>query len=264
MAAQRLEGGVGLLGGNDRQELAFVGDVQRIDSEQVAGPGDRGIDGQGGLVQDHGEAGVVGELVADRPDAAPGRVPQPASRRGGREQRLDELGHGGGVGPDVRLESQVASRQHHRHPVVGNGAGDEDAIAALDAIGAQPPAGRDDADPGRCHVQPVGCAPADDLGVTGDDRHTGRGGRLGHVGDDLAELVDRRSPPRDERGREPVRPGAHHGEVVDRPVDGEVTDRSARETERLHHERIGGERQRLAVGQSDECRIGQRAVAPDR
>ena len=41
--------------------------------------------------------------------------------------------------------------------------------------------------------------------------------------------------------------GTHDSEVIDRPVDREVTDRSTRETKRLHHERIGGERQRLTV-----------------
>ena len=74
MTAQSLDGRIGLLGGNDRQELAFVGDVQRVDSEQVTGPGDRGINWKGGFVQHDGQASVVGQLVADGPDTTAGRV----------------------------------------------------------------------------------------------------------------------------------------------------------------------------------------------
>ena len=100
-------------------------------------PATAGSIGQGGLVQHDGEAGVVGELVAHGPDAATGRVAQPARRRCGGEQRFDELGHRRSVGLDVGLEREVASRQHHRHPVIGDGAGDEDPVASLDEVGAE-------------------------------------------------------------------------------------------------------------------------------
>jgi hypothetical protein len=142
--------------------------------------------------------------------------------------------------------------------VIGNCAGDENTIAALDEISSQPAAGRDDADAGRRHIQPVGCASADDLRVTGDDRHAGHRGSLGHVGDHLTELADGEAFLDDERRRQPVRMSPHHGKVIDRPVDGEVTDRSTRETKRFHYERVGGERQRLTVGKRDERRVGQR------
>ena len=74
--------------------------------------------------------------------------------------------------------------------MIGNGAGDKDAIATLDEIGSQPATGRDHADTGRCHIQTVGCTSADDLGVTGDDCHTGRLRSLRHVGDNPPELAD--------------------------------------------------------------------------
>ena len=60
----------------------------------------------------------------------------------------------------------------------------------------------------------------------------GRRGR-GHVGDDGAELGDREALLDHEGGRQPRRPPALHGEVVDRPVDGQVPDRATREPSRL-------------------------------
>ena len=73
-----------------------------------------------------------------------------------------------------------------------------------------------------------------------------RRGRLGHVGDDRAQLVDREALLDHERGRQPRRPRALHGEVVDGAVHREVADRAAGEPQRLHDERVGGERQPLA------------------
>ena len=122
MRPQRGERGVGLVRGDDRDELALVGDVQRVDAEQVARADHRGRDGQQRLVEHDAEVGVAGELVADRADAAAGRVAHPAGRRRGVEQRLDELAERRGVGADVGLEREVAAGQHHGHAVVGDGA----------------------------------------------------------------------------------------------------------------------------------------------
>ena len=105
---------------------------------------------------------------------------------------------------------------------------------------------RDDADTGGRDEQTVGRAAADDLGVAGDDLDARGPRRLGHVGHDRAQLVDREALFDDERGRQPRRLGALHREVVHRAVDGEMADRAAREAQRLHDERVGAEREPLA------------------
>ena len=46
MGAQRGERGVGFVGGDDRDELALVGDVERVDAEQLARAGHRRPDRQ--------------------------------------------------------------------------------------------------------------------------------------------------------------------------------------------------------------------------
>ena len=70
--------------------------------------------------------------------------------------------------------------------------------------------------------------------------------RLGHVGDDLAQLVDREALLDHERRRQPRGLRALHREVVHGAVHREVADRAAREPQRLHHERVGAEREPLA------------------
>ncbi len=97
------------------------------------------------------------------------------------------------------------------------------------ADGGQVAAGRDDPDPGRRDVHPVGRATVDDLGVAGHDGHAcGRRG-LGHVRHHLAQHVDGQALLEHEGGgeREGARP--HHGQVVDGPVHGQVAHRAAGE-----------------------------------
>jgi hypothetical protein len=55
----------------------------------------------------------------------------------------------------------------------------------------------------------------------------------------------------DERRRQPQRPRADHRQVIDRAVDRQLTDRTAGEADRLHHERVGGQRQARVV--ETEC-----------
>ena len=80
---------------------------------------------------------------------------------------------GGGVALDRGLELQVAARDHDRHAVVGERAGEEYAVAGahsmrpeIDAVGHRP-------DPGGRDVEAVGLAALDDLRVAGDNRNAG-------------------------------------------------------------------------------------------
>lgn len=51
---------------------------------------------------------------------------------------------------------------------------------------------------------------------------------------------------------------ADHGQVVDGAVHGEMSDRAARESQGLHHKRVGGHRDSLPTGQCENCTIAQR------
>ena len=183
------------------------------------------------LVQHDGEIGITGQLVADRPDAAPRRIAQPPRRGSGREQALDQVVQRRGVGDDVGVEREIAAGEHHRDAVVGDGARHEDDVAGLDPRPArQLPTGGDEPDSRRRDVHAVGGAPVDDLGVAGHDGDAGRAAASAMSATIVAQRLDREALLEHECRRERSGSGAHHREVVDRAVDREVTDRSAGET----------------------------------
>ena len=248
MSAHRRQCGVDLVGRHDSDHLALVGDVQRVDAQEIARADHGRGDGKARLVEDDRQVGVPGELVADRANATPGRVAQPTRAGGGGEERLDEIVDRRGVRPDVRLEGKVATGQHHRHAVVGDRAGDEHPVARPHLFRSEHTSCWDQPDPCRRDVQPVGGARSDDLRVAGHDAHTGGRGGLSHVGDDGVQLGDREALLDHEGRGERHRPPALDGDVVHRSVHGQVPDRATREPSRRHDERVGAERQTLSAG----------------
>ena len=68
-------------GRDEGHELALVGDVHRVDAEQLGRAGDRRVHRHVGLAHDDRHAGGAGQLVEHRGDAAAGGVAQAAQRR---------------------------------------------------------------------------------------------------------------------------------------------------------------------------------------
>lgn len=184
------QGGIDLLDRDDGHEPALVGDVEGIDAEQVAGAEHHGTHGQTFLLEHHPDAGALGQLVADRADAATGGVTHPPGARGGGEQIRDDRGERGRVGGNVRLEIELAASEQHRHAMVPHGTGENDAVTGLDTIRTESTVGRDHPDSSGVDEEPVSGALGHDFGVAGDDRDPGLGGGLRHVGDDLAQRRD--------------------------------------------------------------------------
>ena len=91
-------------GATTATHLALVGDVQRVDAEQVARAHDRRCDRQQRLVEHDREVGVAREFVAHRGDTAARRIAHPARRRCGLSKRFDELAERRRVGADVGVE----------------------------------------------------------------------------------------------------------------------------------------------------------------
>ena len=103
----------------------------------------------------------------------------------------------GGVGDDVGLEGQVAAGQHDRHPVIADGARG-DAPRRPPRPGLRParrPAGMSPT-PAVVMYRPSAAPRSTTLVSPVTIGHAGGGRGLGHVGHDLAERVDRQSPPR--------------------------------------------------------------------
>ena len=138
VGAQRGERGVGLVGRHDGDDLALVGDVQRVDAEQVAGA-ERRPASTGSAVSSSTTARPASRASSLQtvPTPAAGRVAQPAGAGRGGEQRLDEPVHRRRVGADVGLEGEVAAGEHHRHAVVADRARHEHPVARLDQLGAE-------------------------------------------------------------------------------------------------------------------------------
>ena len=112
-----------------RTKHALVGDVHRVDAEQLAGAGDRGRDRHGGLADEHRDARGARELVEHGGDAAAGGVaharatppaPSSASTAGHSERVSDSI---------VGVELELAAREHDRRAVLADRAGEQDAVA---------------------------------------------------------------------------------------------------------------------------------------
>jgi len=165
--------------------------------------------------------------------------------------------HRRSVALDVRLEPEVAARDHHRHAVVAERAREEHTIPRLHPIGADVDAGSQGPDARGVHVQAVGVAALDHLGVAGRDRDACGLCGPGHVTGDPAEIGDREALLDHEAGGKPERHRAGDGQVVDRAVHRQIADRSARKEDRLDDVGVGREREPRAL-ELDQGRVAER------
>src|SRR5664279_1876149 len=76
VAAKDAEQTPGIFGRRDRDELALVGDVQGVETEQLAGPENFRPDRYGGFVKPHPHGRLVADLVERRRKTAAGRIAQ--------------------------------------------------------------------------------------------------------------------------------------------------------------------------------------------
>ena len=255
-ARERAQSRLRLIRRHHGDELPLVGHVEGVDPEQLASGGHGGLDRQRFLVEDHREVGIAGQLVADGAHASAGGVAQPAGVRCGGEQVFDESVQRSRVGRDVRLQGQVPTGQHDCSPVLAHGARHEHDVAHRDVGGSQVPAGWDHPDAGGRDVHAVRCATVDHLGVARDDGDSGEGGRLGHVGHHLAQDVDRQTLLEHEGSGDGERAGPHHGQVVDRPVHGQMAGGATGKSQGLHDIGVGAEGQAFARGEVDHGGVG--------
>ena len=121
---------------------------------------------------------------------------------------------------------------------------------------SQVPAGWDHPDAGGRDVHAVRRTTVDHLGVAGDDGDSGEGRRLGHVGHHLAQDVDRHALLEHEGGGDGDRARPHHGQVVDRPVHGQMAGGAAGESQGLHDIGVGAEGQAFTRGEIDQGGVG--------
>ena len=90
MGAHRRQYALGIGRGTDRDQLALVGNIQRIEAEELAGGGHHGLHRNRLLVEHHADAGVAGDFVQRRRQAAARRVAQAAQAGAGGQHRGDQ------------------------------------------------------------------------------------------------------------------------------------------------------------------------------
>ncbi len=125
--------------------------------------------------------------------------------------------------------------------MVAQRAGDDEDVARLGPVRAQLHSGGDGAEAAGVDEHSVGLAVAHDLGVAAGDLHPRLRRGLRDALHNALQLGEAEALLNDDAQREEARDGAEAGEVVHRAVDRELADVPAREKERRHSERVGGE-----------------------
>jgi len=88
MLPHSIEHGFSHLWHNQGKQFAFVGDIQRIEAEYLAGPFDGLPYGDGTLVNNHANIGARGQLIEGGCDAAAGGVAHGVNEIADAELRL--------------------------------------------------------------------------------------------------------------------------------------------------------------------------------
>src|ERR671926_395512 len=88
---ERRQGGLGLLAGHDADDLALVGEVERVEAQNLAEALDLAPYGRAVFVYLDPDLRRLGDLVQDGGEPAARRVAQEARGGDGREQRVDEF-----------------------------------------------------------------------------------------------------------------------------------------------------------------------------
>ena len=163
---------------DDGHQLAFVGDVQRVEAEQFAGRGDLRAHRDRRFRQQEPtpDCWAISFSVAASPPRVGSRIsrrPAAGARHHGRDQPVQRRR----VGQDRGVERQVLAQRHDGDAMVADRAGQQHHIARPRAVAGQDQPGRHDADAGGGDEHAVGLAALDHLGVAGDDRHPGLAAR---------------------------------------------------------------------------------------
>ena len=202
MRAHDGEQALGVLPGTDRDQLAFVGDVQRIESKELARCVDLRLHGNGRLADQHADIRLPRKFVQRGAQPAAGGVAQAADGRHGLEHFRHEAVQRCGVRLDRGLEAQVLAQRHDGHAMVADRARHEDRVARSRPVAGNVDPVRHDPEPGGRDEHAIALALLDDLGVAGNDRHTGLPRRGGHRLDDALQVRQRKAFLEDEAGGE--------------------------------------------------------------
>ena len=222
-------------------QAALVGHIQRIETKNLTGRGDRLRNGYRGLVQFDAQRCVQGDLVYGGGQAPAGQIAKTVQVRADFRHRCNQPGQRSAIAGDRGFEAQPFTDRHHGHAVPPESPLTMTASPGATRGGAMsmpaaPPRRR------RVDEDAVAFAAIDDLGVPGDDPHarlaagraidstTRRSVSIGRPSSRMKPALARAA-------------GAAHRQVVHRAVNRQLADVAAGKEQRPHHEGVGGEGQ---------------------
>ena len=126
--------GVGLR--HEGDQLALVGDVQRVEAQHLAGGLHGRLDRDLALVERDADLGRDRQLVEHGGQPAARGVAQAVDVGRDGQHGRDHAVERRGVADDGRLEGQPFAHGHDRHAVIAHGAADQHHVAGAGAVGA--------------------------------------------------------------------------------------------------------------------------------
>src|ERR1700756_2903443 len=233
--------------GHNCDQLAFVGHVKRIQSQNLTGAANRVAYRDLGLAHQHPDFGAHRDLIQYRGHAATGRIAQAMYLQADVQHVGHEFMQGRAVALNHAFKLQVLALRQDGHAVIADVAAQNDLVAWTGAV-------RRDVyrllhHPNSCRRDEdlVALAAVHHLGVAGDEFDASIFSRLAHGLHDAAQFLSGKTFFEDEGCSQIERPRTTHGQIVNRSVDGQPPDVATREKQGRDHEGIGGERQARAV-----------------
>lgn len=226
---------IGVVGGHEGQQLAFVRHLQGVQAEEAARVANLGRDREGAFVQRHPDVRGLRDLVERRGHPAPGGITQDVQVGAGVDHRGDQPVQRRGVAGHRGREGQAFTAAHHRDPVHADVAADDHGVTGHGPLRTDVDARVDDADARGVDEHTVAVTGIDHLGIAGHQLHPGRERRGADGLGDMRDFLQRGAFFEDECRRQRQRLGSGHREIVDGSVDREVADGAAGKRQRLDH-----------------------------
>ncbi len=134
---QRVQHGVRLTGGNNRQHPSFAGAVERVQPQEVTGGGYRWIDGDRIFLQFDGQGAAFDKFVERGGHAAAGGVAQ-GTHTAGLQRRGAELVQRAAVGEKFARKGDFSPCHQDGRTVAADAPADQHRIPGTDGFAGQP------------------------------------------------------------------------------------------------------------------------------
>ncbi len=240
--AQCIDRSIGVPGSHDRQELALIGNVERVEPKQLTRTANCVAHRDMVFKENNSEPAVTGEFVEGSGSASACGIAHPADARTRRlNQSFDQRKHGTCVGPYISFQIQLSAGQQNSYAMVPDRTGDQHFVAwpyrtRINGYSSKAMAnarGRD--------VHLVCFTVFDDLGVTACDPDSCLLSRFGHGTDFRLQNCGGKSRFEYVADDQSFCFGSRDSQVVHRSVYGKLTDRTTGKSQGFDDKAVGGD-----------------------